>query len=523
MNRFLNRANKRVSFGSAAMLLAGASLAGTVLGIIRTKLINANFNNFETDAFFAAFKIPDFVYFTLASGALGVAFLPILSERLRKNRQSAWDVASYLLNALGILTLVTSILLIIFAEPLLRYLVAPGFTPEQLQLSVAIMRIVSVNVFIFAISTLLTTVQQSVGRFFFFAVAPLFYNGAIIASIYIFGDSLGIVGLSIGVAVGAILQLVVASLGMIGLNFRYRPKIDFKNKSFREVLRILPARSIDQGVDYINAIVETRFASKLVTGSVSWYENALILHNAPIMLIGNALSTAAFPRLTDRLAQGRVDLFRKEYVRVLQTMIWLALPVVVVAFFARAYLARIIFARSSREIAIIFGVLCFAIFFRILYTIISRYFYAYKDTKTPLYVSLFIICFNIFLAFTLSKPSAYGIVGLAMAQGIVAFTEVFILVFIMLKRDPRIFSRKFYIFCGKALVAAGFTAIAAYLTLQYLPLQLADLGPMLLVKLGVITLVSFTVYITASTVFRFEESNIILTKLKKIILKPVKI
>lgn len=143
----------------------------------------------------------------------------------------------------------------------------------------------------------------------------------------------GIVGLSIGVAVGAILQLVVASLGMIGLNFRYRPKIDFKNKSFREVLRILPARSIDQGVSYINAIVETRFASKLVTGSVSWYENALILHNAPIMLIGNALSTAAFPRLTDRLAQGRVDLFRKEYVRVLQTMIWLALPVVVVHIF----------------------------------------------------------------------------------------------------------------------------------------------------------------------------------------------
>lgn len=132
MNRFLNRANKRVSFGSAAMLLAGASLAGTILGIIRTKLINANFNNFETDAFFAAFKIPDFVYFTLASGALGVAFLPILSERLRKNRQSAWDVASYLLNALGILTLVTSILLIIFAEPLLRYLVAPGFTPRSM-------------------------------------------------------------------------------------------------------------------------------------------------------------------------------------------------------------------------------------------------------------------------------------------------------------------------------------------------------------------------------------------------------
>jgi len=275
MNRFLTRANRRISFGSAALLLAGASLAGTVLGIVRTKLINANFNNFETDAFFAAFKIPDFIYFTLASGALGVAFLPILSERLRKNKNSAWEVASYLLNALGIVTLIVSVLLMIFAEPLLRYVVVPGFTPEQLQLSVAIMRIVSVNVFIFAISTLLTTVQQSVGRFFFFAIAPLFYNGAIIASIYIFGDTLGVVGLSVGVAVGAILQLIVASLGMIGLKFKYVPKIDFQNKSFKEVLSILPARSIDQGVDYINGIVETRFASRLVTGSVTWYENAL--------------------------------------------------------------------------------------------------------------------------------------------------------------------------------------------------------------------------------------------------------
>ena len=523
MNRFLTRANRRISFGSAALLLAGASLAGTVLGIVRTKLINANFNNFETDAFFAAFKIPDFIYFTLASGALGVAFLPILSERLRKNKNSAWEVASYLLNALGIVTLITSILLMIFAEPLLRYVVVPGFTPEQLQLSVAIMRIVSVNVFIFAISTLLTTVQQSVGRFFFFAIAPLFYNGAIIASIYIFGDTLGVVGLSVGVAVGAILQLVVASLGMIGLNFKYLPKIDFQNKSFKEVLSILPARSIDQGVDYINGIVETRFASRLVTGSVTWYENAMILHNAPVMLIGNSLSTAAFPRLTDRLAQGRTDLFRKEYIKVLQTMIWLALPVVIVAFFARAYLARIIFARSSKEIAVVFGVLTFAIFFRILYTIISRYFYAYKDTKTPLYVSLFIITVNIFLAYYLSQPDVYGVVGLAIAQGVVAFTEVLILTAIIIKRDPKLFDRRFMNYFIRVLIAGFCTAVVSYLILQFLPLQLADLGLVLIVKLAIITSIAFSVYVFASWALRLSEADIIFNRLKKIVLKPVKI
>jgi len=523
MNRILSRANKKISLGSAAMLLASASLLGTVLGILRTKLINANFINFESDAYFAAFKIPDFIFFTLASGALGVAFLPILSERLTKNRQSAWDVASYILNALAIVGFFAAVLIMIFAEPLLRYIVAPGFTPEQLNLSVAIMRIVSVNIFLFSISTVLTTVQQATGRFFFFAVAPLFYNAAIIASIYVFGDKFGIVGLSLGVALGAILQLLVVALGMVGLNFRYRPHIDFKNKSFREVLRILPARSVDQGIDSINSIVETRFASHLPIGSVTNYENALVLYNAPVMLVGNAISTAAFPRLTLRLAQGRTDLFRKEFLRVLRTMIWIALPVVVVSFFARGYLSRIIFARSNRDIAMIFGFLCVALFFRIIYTIISRYFYAHKDTKTPLYVSLFVIFFNIILAFYLSKPTTYGIAGLAIAQSIVAATEVGILVAIMIKRDRGLFDKEFRKSLTRTFSVTGFSALAAYITVQFFPLSVYDQGLVLLFRLCLIAGVTFGVHLVVSYIFDLEEAKIVVERFKRVLFRPIKI
>lgn len=523
MNRILSRANKKLSLGSAAMLLAGASLLGTVLGILRTKLINANFINFESDAYFAAFKIPDFIFFTLASGALGVAFLPILSERLQKNKQSAWEVASYILNALAFVGFFAALVVIIFAEPLLRYIVAPGFTPEQLNLSVAIMRIISVNIFLFSISTVLTTVQQATGRFFFYAVAPLFYNGAIILSIYIFGDKYGIVGLGLGVAIGAMLQLLIVALGMVGLNFRYSPRIDFKNKSFREVLRILPARSVDQGIDNINSIVETRFASHLAVGSVTNYENALVLYNAPVMLIGNAISTAAFPRLTMRLAQGRVDLFRKEFLRVLRTMIWIALPVVVVSFFARGYLARIIFARSNREIAMIFGFLCVAIFFRILYTIISRYFYAHKDTKTPLYVSVFTIFLNILLAYNLSRPTAYGVVGLAMAQSIVAAAEVGILVAVMIRRDRGLFDKQFLAALGKTLSVTGFSAFAALITVRLVPLGIYDQGISLLFNLSLIAGVTLTVHVLVSYMFELEEAKIVLERIRRIALRPVRI
>lgn len=523
MNRILGRANRRLSLGSAAMLLSGTTLVGTILGILRTKLINANFNNFESDAYFAAFKIPDFVFFTLASGALGVAFLPILSEKLQSNKQTAWEIASYILNALAVVALLAAIVIMIFAEPLLKYIVAPGFTPEQLQLSVAIMRIISVNIFLFAISTVLTTVQQAVGRFFFVALAPLFYNGSIIASIFIFGNQIGIVGLGLGVAFGAILQLLVVALGMIGMNFRYRPMIDFKNKSFREVLKILPARSIDQGIDYINSIAETRFASSLSIGAVTNYENALILHNAPTMLIGTAISTAAFPRLTDRLAQNRIDLFRKDFLQVLKTMIWIAMPTVVISYFARAYLARIIFARSNREIAMIFGFLCIAIFFRILYTIISRYFYAHKDTKTPLYVSLFIIALNIVLAYSLSKPSAYGVIGLALAQSIVAFIEVLILLIVMIYRDRHLFDRVFLDSLSKIISVTGFSAISAYITVHFFPLKAFDQGLGLITKFGLIAVIVLIVHIGISYLFGLEEAKIVANRIRKFILKPVRI
>jgi putative peptidoglycan lipid II flippase len=522
MNTILQRANKRISLGSAATLLAATSFLGIFLGVVRTKLINANFNEFMSDAYFAAFKIPDLIFFTLASGAIGVAFLPILSERLQQSKQSAWDVSSYMINFIGLIGLVSSVLLVILAQPLMK-LLTPGFSPEQLELAVSIMRIVSINIFIFSITAVLSTVQQAVGRFFFIAIAPLFYNASIIVSIFIFKDSYGIVGLSLGVAIGAVLQLIVVGLGTVGLNFKYKPKINFKDKSFREALRLMPARAIDQGIDNINAIVETRFASKLVTGSVTWYENALVLHNAPVMLIGNAISTAAFPRLTERLAQGRADLFRKEFIYVLRVMIWIALPVVIVAFFGRAYLARIIFARSSSEIALIFGFLCIAILFRILYTLISRYFYAYKDTKTPLYVSLFVIALNIVLAYNLSKPDAYGVVGLALAQGIVAFTEVAILVAIMIKRDPKLFNSEFMQALSRMLAISGFTGMATFIMVQYFPLSLTDTGLVLTVKLGIIAAATFSVHTAMSYLFDLEEAKVVVNKARRMALSMVKV
>jgi putative peptidoglycan lipid II flippase len=312
--------------------------------------------------------------------------------------------------------------------------------------------------------------------------------------------------------------------GLSGANFHWRPKILWKSSDFKLILRQLPPRSIDQGVDSINSIVETNLATRLGVGSISFYENAYILHTTPILLIGTTISTAAFPRLTERLAQGRSDLFRKEFLQILRAMIWIALPITIICFFARGYFARLIFTNSAPEIALIFGYLAGAIFFRTIYSIISRWFYAQKDTKTPLFISLFSIGFNIVLAYLLSKPDSYGISGLAMAQSIVAAIEVVLLFSIMLIRDHRLFNGEFWSGIVRILSVTGFSVLAAFIMISLLPLNISDRGFVTLgFKLGAIGGVTLLVHLFISLLFGIEEARPVIERTKKFILKPIRL
>ncbi len=528
MNRLLRRANKSFSVGGAAILLIGAALLGQMLGFLRTKLINANYSALgpmSTDTYFAAFKIPDFFYFTLAAGALTVVLMPILSDYFEKgDRKGAWDIASSLFNLLAVIMFFVGVIILIWAESLLHYVVAPGLSPEQLHNSATIMRFVAFNPLLFTLSGILMGVQQTIGRFFFFAVAPLFYNVCIIASIFLFKDNIGIIGLGIGALAGAVLQFLISVVGMTGMNFKYHAKIKWRQKDFQKVLRQLPPRSLDQGIDSINSIVETNLARRLGEGNISYYENAFTISNAPIMLIGGTISTAAFPRLTERLAQGRTDLFRRDFLRVLRVLIWLALPVVIISYFARGYLARLIFTQDAPEIALVFGFLAGAMFFRIIYLILSRYFYAQKDTVTPLLVSIFAIGLNIYLAYTLSRPSAYGLGGLALAQSFVAAAEVAILTIVMIYRDHKLFSLDFLNSLIKMLSVSGFAVVVAFIMISFFPLTIGDTGAITLGgKLLAISSVTMAIYVTISAIFGLEEGRIVIDRLKRFILKPVKV
>lgn len=527
----------RIPIANVATLLVATAMIGQVLGFLRTKLVNSNFpatGPNSTDAYFAAFNIPDFFFFTIAAGALGVAFMPILSDHIhRGDRKGAHDLTASLLNLMAIAMLIVGVIIFIFAEPLIKHIVAPNMEGQTLHNTVTIMRLLAFNPFLFTISGILSSYQQTIGRFFFYALGPLFYNTSIIISIVVFSMApghdggpghLGLIGLGIGAMVGAIAQLLIIAVGMTNLRLNWRPIITWRSADFRLILKQLLPRSLDQGIDQINSIVETRFARRLGEGYISFYNNAYVMSTAPTLLIGTAISTAAFPRLNQRLSQGRPDLFRKDFLNILRVMIWISAPIAIVAFFARGYLARLIFSQNAPEIALILEFLVGAIFFRTLYTLISRWFYAQKDTKTPLFISLFTISFNIVLAYFLSKPTSYGVTGLALAQSIVAMVEVLILMTVMIIRDHKLLDKAFWGGCMRIVSVTGFSVIAGYISVRFFPLGELDRGFVTLgAKLGVIAGAVFVTHIAVSALFGLEEVRPLFYRIRKFILKPIRI
>ncbi len=522
-----SKVNTKLSIQLAATLLASSSLVAALLGLFRDRLLNANY--YDTypvgiDAYTVAFTIPDFMFFILVSGALSVTFIPVFNERLAAgNKKSAWELSTSMINFMALITLVASILIIIFADPLVRYVVGPGLDESGRNLAVSMMRVIAINPFLFSIASVIASIQQAVGRFAFYALAPTIYNIGIIIGITVFSNGIslfgvkvfegGIMGVALGVVLGSIMQLIVSSVGLIGLGFDYRFKIYWKNRGFRKVLALLPARSFDQGIDYFNGLVETNLASRMVAGTIRAYQQATTLHMVPITLIGVAISTAAFPKMTERLSQGRPDLFRSELQSVLRVIVWLALPVAAVAYLTRGYIVHFVKNGGEPLIAGILGILTIAILFRSIYHIAARSFYAQQDTKTPLYISLFTIGLNIFLAVLFTMKFDMGAYGLAWAQSIVAAVEIVILFVIMQRRIPGLLDREFAAALLRMLSATGFASVAAYLAVNVFSLNLTDQSFFALFpKFVLIVLFSSLVYIVSSKIMSLREVDPIINK-----------
>ena len=534
-------ANIKLSVKAAAVVLASSTLISALLGLFRDRLLNSYYlGTYPTgiDAYTAAFTIPDFMFFILTSGALAVSFIPVFNQRLTTgNKKSAWELSSSLLNMLALLTLITSVLIMIFADPLIRYIVSPGLDESGMILAINMTRVIAINPFLFSIATVLTSIQQAVGRFVFYAFAPAIYNIGIIigitwftGGINLFGVQIfegGIMGVALGVILGAVMQLIVSLIGLFGLGFDYDFKISWKNQGFRTILKLLPPRSLDQGIDYVNSIVNTNLSSRMGAGAVRSFNQASSLHQMPISLIGVAISTAFFPKLTEELGAGDNEEFYNTFRKALRTIIWISLPIAVIVFFTRGYVTSFISNIGNNDqngtIASVLGTLCVAIFARSVFHIASRGFYAYQDTKTPFRVSIVAIGLTIALSVCFYLMG-WGVDGLGLAQSLGAIVEIIILLYILQRRSAhKIMNKNFYKTMARMLVATVVAGCVAFSLTKFIPLRITDVSLVITIpRFLLIASGSVVAYLIASYFLNLEEVKPIFDYIKKILFKNAK-
>lgn len=529
-------ANAKLSIKASAVILASSTLVSALLGIFRDRLLNSYYlDTYPTgiDAYTAAFTIPDFMFFILTSGALAVSFIPVFNQRLvTGNKKSAWELSSSVLNLMSLATLVASILIMIFADPLIRYVVGPGLDEAGTVLAINMMRVIAINPFLMSIATVLSSIQQAVGRFVFYALAPAVYNVGILIGIVwftnginIFGVQIfdgGIMGVALGVVFGAILQVIISLIGLVGLGVDYEFKIYWKNHGFRSVLRLLPARSLDQGIDYVNTIVNTNLSSRMGAGAMRSFQQATSLHQMPVNLIGVAISTAFFPKMTEDLGEGKEEEYLATFRTALRTIIWISLPVAVIAYFARGYVVSFIKNGGDQLIASVLATLVLAIFARSVFHIASRGFYARQDTKTPFVVSIVAVGLSTILAILFTVWNL-GPEGLGFAQSIGAVLEIIILLVILNRRsDHKLFNKAFWKAFGRMLIATAVTGAVAYSMTKFLPLRSTDVSILsTLPKFTVISVVAVTAYIVAGYFLDLAEVQPIVEKIKKWLFRNV--
>jgi putative peptidoglycan lipid II flippase len=490
LNRFFNSQTKTVTF--AAVVLASSALLSRLLGLVRDRLLAGRFGaGQELDIYFAAFRIPDFIYGILIMGGIAAVFLPVFSEYYKKNEVEAWRFVNNLLNTfLFLLILLCSILALL--TPFLIDIVAPGFSPEKKDLAVDLTRIMFLSPIFFGLSSLFSGVLHYFNRFLVYSLSPILYNLGIISGILFLVPVFGLPGLAYGVILGAACHWLFQVPAAIASGYKYQPVFNFKSSGIAKVFRLMIPRTVGAAAYHLNLIVITAIASTLTAGSIAVFNFSNNLQYFPIGIIGASFAIAAFPALSRTWAAGQKDEFSETFSSTFRQILFLIIPVSLLIFILRAQIVRVILGTGefgwseTRLTAASLGLFCLGIFAYAFIPFLARVFYSFQDTRTPVVIGLVSMLLNVVLSFLfvslLSCPNAFqefmtgvlklegirglSVIGLPLALSISGIFQFSLLLCFLKKKTQDLRFREIWDSAGRVLLTSLFMAGASYLTLR---------------------------------------------------------
>ncbi len=428
----------RRNIRAATIIWMASVLLSRVMGFVREIVIARQAGaNAETDVYFAAFTIPDFVNYLLAGGALSITFIPIFAGYLAKDDEAeGWRVFSTVTTFVGIALLVVIVPAMIFTERLTP-LVASGFTPEQQAQLARLTRIVLPAQFFHFEGFLLSAVQMAKGRHRFPALSPLIYNAGIILGGLLLGPSLGMEGFSWGVLGGAfagsfLLQLYGAS--RIGL--QWSPRLDFRHPGLRKYLKLSLPIMVGQSLVAWDEWLTRQFGSFLTAASISWLNYGRKLAMVPQAVFGQAASLASYPHLARLAAQGRVREVFETLTSALKGVLVMALGTQVFLMVLAGDICFLLFrsdrfsdadVASTAQVLLLFslGIAAWSA-----QGIVARGYYAFKDTLTPTLIGTGMTLLSVPVYYALSRALAHQGLALGSTLAITVYAVILYRVFL---------------------------------------------------------------------------------------------
>lgn len=449
--------------------------------------------SYEIDVFNAANNIPDLLSALISGGALGVALIPVLSEFIeQRGRGDAWNLFARIANLAFVATAALAVLIAIFAQPLVQYVIAPGFPAPQQELTVSLMRLDLIAILIFSISGLVMAGLQANQHFLLPAMAPALYNlgqifgllvlvpeeGLSLGPVTLPALGLGIYGLVYGVIAGALLHLAIQIPGLLRYGFRWVPAIGLNTPGVRQVLRLLGPRVLTMFFLQVFFIARDNLASRLGEGAVTALNYGWFIMQVPETLIGTALAIALLPTLAEHIARGERREYAETINRAVRTILALTLPVAALLAIGLPPLVETVFGFTPEETNLV--VWCTRAYLlglmgHSLLEIASRSFYAQQDARTPLFAAALNAVAYIALAVFLSPR--LGAPGIALANTLAFTSEALLLLFLLNRQLPGLMRMGGTIVrVGLAAVAGGAVVLAILqMSLPALPLALAAL------------------------------------------------
>lgn len=434
---------KQATLYTSTIVVALTLLLVRLIGVVKLRILTGYFNKSQLDIFFAAFRLPDFVFEIMVAGSIGACFIPMISDLLSKKGTARKEIMEFT-QALSVIFLavwgILFICMLPFFPQIIRFML-PGYSASEVTLvSTISLWILFFQVPFLLVGNLASTVLQAEKQFMIPGLAPFFYNVGIIFGVVLWSQSAGLYAALYGVILGAVMYVLILIPGLWWFGYRFVPKITLVSVRIRQFFKLFFPRMFSSLVSQIDATVDLSLASLSGLGSYSSFYLARSLQLLPVSFLGIALSETALPFFTDVKNEGNTGRLLDMSIRLIAQIFFIMGPIIIAFTVLRIPLTRLVFGgdkfdwTQTVQTAQILSVFALSLPFHTVYYIITRVFFALEDTRTPFVTGALCTALNTALSIVFIVVLKLPVWYLALAFGVSMTINSTVLFYILLKR-----------------------------------------------------------------------------------------